>query len=470
MDRCGSVIFYSGNMSCKSAFILFLISVIIISCGKKPQIKVNTENLSFYKMAETPPMGWNSWDCFGPTVTENEVKANADYMAEKLKEFGWEYIVVDIRWYVENDKSQGYNQTDPRYCIDEFGRFVPAPNRFPSAANGAGFKPLADYIHSKGLKFGIHVMRGIPVIAVERNMKIKGTEFTAGNIYTEDLQCNWLRDMFTIVADKPGAQEYYNSLFELYASWGVDYVKIDDLSRPYHQGEIELIRKAIDSCGRPIVLSTSPGATPLEKADHIKTHASLWRICDDFWDDWKYMVPMFELCRNWAPHSGPGHWADADMLPLGHIGIRAERGNDRMTRFTKDEQTTLINLWSIFRSPLMFGGNLPDNNEFTNSLITNKDVLAVNQKSINNRELKNSDGLIIWTADIPGSFDKYIAFFNSNDEKSGTVKLNVTEIGLNNNYNVKDLWTKENFKLTDGWLSKEIRPHSSMIFRLIKTD
>lgn len=449
------------------ALFLFIL-IAFASCKPAPQKAENKNQSGFYEYAKTPPMGWNSWDCFGPTVIEDEVKANAGYMAENLKLFGWEYIVVDIRWFVENDKALGYNQTDPKYNMDEFGRFIPATNRFPSAANGAGFKPLADYIHSKGLKFGIHIMRGIPVIAVEQNTPIKGTNFKARDIYSDTLQCAWLRDMYTVVAEKPGAQEYYNSLFELYASWGVDYIKIDDLSRPYHQGEIEMIRKAIDSCGRPIVLSTSPGATPLEKAEHIKANANLWRICDDFWDDWKYMAPMFELCRNWAPHSGPGHWADADMLPLGRIGIRAERGENRMTRFTADEQYTLINLWSIFRSPLMFGGNLPDNDEFTLSLLTNKEVLEINQNSINNRELKNSDGLIVWTADVPGSPDKYVAFFNTGNERSETINLNLSELNLEGSFVAKNLWAKDTTELSNGLLSKEIAPHASAVFRLIK--
>lgn len=193
---------------------------------------------NFKQWAQTPPMGWNSWDCYGPTVTEQEVKANADYMAANLKKYGWQYIVVDIRWFVENDKAGGYNQTNPRYVMDEYGRYQPAVNRFPSAANGQGFKALANYIHSKGLKFGIHIMRGVPVQAVNKKLPIKGTNITADQIYTTDLQCRWLKDNYTVVATKSGAQEYYNSIMELYASWGVDFIKVDDLSRPYHEGEI----------------------------------------------------------------------------------------------------------------------------------------------------------------------------------------------------------------------------------------
>lgn len=439
------------------------------SCGgKSPKVVVDDQNKAFWQLAETPPMGWNSWDCFGPTVTEAEVKANADYMSEKLKQHGWEYIVVDIRWFVENDKAGGYNQTDPIYTMDEYGRFMPAVNKFPSAADGNGFKPLADYVHSKGLKFGIHLMRGVPVEAVKKNSPILGTNLTASDIYSEEMQCEWLRDMYTVDSLQQGAQEYYNSIFNLYASWGVDYVKVDDLSRPYHQGEIEFIRKAIDQSGRPMVLSTSPGATPLESADHVMNHANLWRICDDFWDNWTYMKPQFKRCAEWAPYVGKGHWPDADMLPLGRISVRGERGEDRMTGFSKAEQYTLMNLWAIFRSPLMFGGDLPSNDDFTLSLLTNDKVLAVNQKSANNRQLKEENGLIVWTADVPETEDQYVAFFNTNDTGAADISISLTELGLSGSYSIMNLWD-ETLQITiDDQYTASVEPHASVLMRLSK--
>lgn len=403
-------------MTMKKLFIFALI-FFFIQCAQEAKVENESANLEFYNWAPTPPMGWNSWDCYGPTVTEAEVKANADYMAEHLKEFGWEYIVVDIRWYVDNTKTHGYNEKDPIYNMDEYGRFTPSPVRFPSAADGAGFKPLADYIHSKGLKLGIHLMRGIPKVAVKKNTPILGSTATAADIYSEEKLCRWLGDMYTVVAGRPGAQEYYNSLFDLYASWGVDFVKIDDLSTPYHKAEIEMIRKAIDQTGRPIVLSTSPGETPIENAEHVKTHANMWRIIGDFWDNWPQLKNEFQVCERWAPYIGDGHFPDADMLPLGRIGIRAERGDDRMSGFTKDEQYTLMSLFAIFRSPLMFGGDLPSNDEFTLSLLTNKEVLAVNKKSANNRQLFRKDELIAWTADDPETGDVFLALFNTQEQK-----------------------------------------------------
>lgn len=368
---------------------------------------------SFKDWAQTPPMGWNSWDCFGPTVVESEVKANADYMADKLLAYGWEYVVVDIRWFVENDKAGGYNQTNPIYVYDEYGRYTPALNRFPSAANGVGFKALADYVHEKGLKFGIHLMRGLPKVAAQKKLPVKGTEgITCDMICNNDSACTWLRDNYKVDCTKPGAQEYYNSCFDLYAQWGVDFVKIDDLSRPYHTGEIEMIRKAIDRCGRPIVLSISPGETPIGKVAHVREHANMWRTVDDFWDNWSQLNYQFEVCAKWAPYIAPGTWPDADMLPLGKISIRGERGSERWTQFTRDEQYTMMNLWTIFKSPLMFGGHLPENDAATDSLLTNRDVLYMHHYSTNNRQVSNAGHQVVWSADDPANQDKFAALFN----------------------------------------------------------
>jgi len=225
----------------KKIILIVLIALpllLLITCKTNKTTVAETAAPAFRSWAPTPPMGWNSWDCYGPTVVEAEVKANADYMTEHLKKFGWEYIVVDIRWYVANDKAGGYNEKNAIINIDDYGRLIPAVNRFPSSANGKGFKPLADYIHGKGLKFGIHVMRGVPVLAVKNESPVFGTNITAKDIFSPEGQCEWLKDMYTINHSKKGAQEYYNSIMQLYASWGVDFLKIDDLSSPYHTEEI----------------------------------------------------------------------------------------------------------------------------------------------------------------------------------------------------------------------------------------
>lgn len=452
-------------MKNRFSILLLIILVSIISCSPKKESFAKGE---FKYWAQTPPMGWNSWDCYGPTVEEHEVKANADYMAEKLKEYGWEYIVVDIRWFVENDKAGGYNQTNPRYVIDEYGRYQPAVNRFPSAKDGKGFNELADYIHSKGLKFGIHIMRGIPKVAVENKLPILGTDgITADQIYSTELQCPWLRDNYTIVADKPGAQEYYNSIMNMYANWGVDFIKIDDLSRPYHDKEIELIRNAIDNCGRPIILSTSPGATPITAAEHVKEHANMWRMVDDVWDTWKHFEHLIKVCEQWYPHISPGTWPDCDMIPLGRISIRGERGEDRMTRLTPDEQYSLVTLFSIFKSPLMFGGDLPSNDAFTNSLLTNKEVLKMHREGTEVRQVLQDENIVVITSKNPNTGEVYLAMFNiSEDKESLSVSVELAELGINDVCVIRNMWSGENLGEIDDSFSQEMNAHSCGLFKI----
>jgi alpha-galactosidase len=365
----------------------------------------------FRTWATTPPMGWNSWDNFGTTITEAQTKQQADFMAARLKSHGWQYIVVDIQWYEPGAEDHRY-RPNATLTMDAFGRLTPAPNRFPSAADGAGFKPLADYVHGLGLKFGVHLMRGIPRQAVEKRLPIKDTRYRADEIADRNSVCPWNPDMFGVDMGRPGAQDYYNSVFDLMASWGVDYVKVDDIARPYHDHEAEIgaIRRAIDRTGRPIVLSLSPGETALSAAQHVQQHANLWRISDDFWDRWLSLYEQFARLEKWNPHRLEGAWPDADMLPFGVLTL-----GRRSTRFTRDEQMTVMTLWSIARSPLMHGGDMTRTDDVTLGLLTNDEVLAVNQRSTNNRPLFNRDELMAWTADVPNSPDKYVAVFNARD-------------------------------------------------------
>ena len=420
----------------------------------------------FRDWALTPPMGWNSWDCYGPTVVESEVKANADYMAEHLLDAGWEYIIVDIRWFVENDKAGGYNQTDPRYVMDEWGRYQPALNRFPSAADGAGFKPLADYIHAKGLKFGIHIMRGIPRIAVEGRTPVKGTDgITADRIYNEDRLCGWLRDNYSVDASQPGAQEYYNSLFELYASWGVDYIKIDDLSSPYHKEEIELIRRAIDGCGRPIVLSTSPGPTPPAEAEHISTHANLWRMVNDVWDIWRDVTNLMRVAEDWYPYIRPGTWPDCDMIPLGRVSIRGERGRDRQSRLSPDEQRSLMSFFCILRSPLMFGGDLPSMDPFTESLLTNPEVLRMHREGTDVRQVFRDERQLAVTSRNARTGETYLALFNIG-EVGAELRVDLAELGLGGRCKLTDLWTGSVSRSEPGAVSVVLAPHACVLYKI----
>lgn len=376
--------------------------------------------VDFHRWAATPPLGWNSWDYYGTTITESQAKAQADAMARFLKPNGWKVFTVDIQWYEPGAKGHVYKEGAP-LAMDGYSRLVPATEKFPSAANGAGFKPLAGYVHAKGLKFGIHIMRGIPRQAVKANAPIFGTTLRAADVANVRSVCSWNPDMYGVDVTKPGGQTYYDSLFAMYASWGVDFVKVDDIARPYDEGqrgEIEAIRRAIDKTGRPIVLSLSPGDTPVERGDHVSRYANQWRISDDFWDRWEPLHGMFGRLEKWTAHRKAGAWPDADMLPFGLVEF------GRPTRFTKDEQTLCMSLWSIARSPLILGADMTRLDPFTLGLLTNPEVLAVNQRSANNRQLSRNGELIAWTADVPGSRDRYVALFNA---QSGDVPYDVSK-------------------------------------------
>ncbi len=416
-------------------------------------------------IAQTPPMGWNSWDCYGAAVTEDIVRANADYMAKHLAQYGWNYIVVDIQWYEPAAKSHCYNSFT-ELCMDEYSRLIPAVNRFPSSADGKGFAPLAEYVHSLGLKFGIHIMRGIPRQAVHQNTAILGTEKTAREIAATASICDWNTDMYGVDCKNEAGQCYYNSLFELYASWGVDFVKVDDICRGYPVSEIEAISKAIAACGRDIVLSLSPGPARLDTAEHMKEHANMWRITDDFWDRWELLYNMFERAEKWCIHSGinngQGRWPDADMLPIGPIN--QVYGKENRTRFTEAEQLTMMTLWSILRSPLMIGGDMTGFDDFTMSLLNNRDLIDVLWHTHSAHPLfrKKTD-----TAETTAWLSTYengdfcVALFNLGETNASVTAT----VPFGTSFTVTNLWTKQLSDTTNGSVTATLAPHACAMYR-----
>lgn len=426
----------------------------------------------FKDWAKTPPCGWNSWDCFGAGVNEEQLIANADYMAKHLKQYGWEYIVCDIQWYEPKACSNDYNNF-AELCCDEYGRLVPAENRFPSSKGGKGFKPIADYIHSLGLKFGIHIMRGIPRQAVHADLPIKDSEYTARQVAHHFSVCSWNTDMYGM-KNCDGAQDYYNSIIKMYADWGVDYIKCDDIAvtefrkwdNPYSADyEIEMLRNAIDSCGREIVLSLSPGPALRDKAEHLKANANMWRLTGDFWDLWEHLYAMFDKCEEWQGVRSVGSYPDCDMLPIGRISklCSYHGAQNRMSNFTHDEHYTLMTLWGIFGSPLMIGGNMPENDDFTLSLLSNAEYMNMHRTVKNSRMLsrneENGKGYIIWDGENENS--RFVALFNT-DEKP--ITINTAEeinIFVDGSY---DIWQK----CTVCENNITVQPHGARLLKLNK--
>jgi hypothetical protein len=465
-------------------------------------------------VAPTPPMGWNSWDAYGLTITEEQFRGDVDVLAKQLKPYGWNYAVIDEGWFFFNPQDRQRPNT-LHYAIDSHGRYVPVPERFPSAgtmppdqpaATGAdspklaatigetSFKPLGDYVHAQGLKFGIHIVRGIPRASVERNLPIADSTFTVNDAADTSDACPWDPTNWG-VKDNAAGQAWYDSLLRQYAGWGVDLLKVDCISNnPYKADEIRMIRRAIDKTGRPIVLSLSPGPTNLSHAEEVGSLAQMWRISNDVWDYWTNtrgfpiaVSSQFARLAAWAKYAKPGNWPDADMLPLGELRPSPGDGRARTTRLTPEEQHTLMTLWCIGRSPLILGANLTLLDDATRQLLTAPDVLRVDQTATASREALHNGSTIAWTADLPAKLPadlpmalrpakhsdadgatKALALFNTGDAPV-TIHAGFADYGLDAaTYKVTDAWTGRSLGRMKSIDSLTLQPHASVMWLLKK--
>jgi len=447
-------------------------------------------------VAATPPMGWNSWDAYGLTITEPQFRANVDVLQHKLLPFGWNYAVIDEGWYFENPADRP-TPDKLRYAIDPYGRYVPVPARFPSGVlpgspspqaspadathklpatiEATTFADLGAWVHAKGLKFGIHIVRGIPRAAVERNLPIEASEFHAQEAADPTDACPWDPTNWG-VRDNPAGQAWYDSLLRQYASWGVDLLKVDCIAdHPFKLDEIEMIHRAIEKTGRPIVLSLSPGPTQLSHAAEVTRLSNMWRIADDHWDVWSSsptspfpqgINDQFPRLAAWAPYAKPGNWPDADMLPLGQLSPEPGEGKARATRLSPDEQRTELTLWSIARSPLIVGANLTLLDEPTLALLTNRDLIAIDQTATKSSEILHEGDLIVWQADLP-NHKIALAFFNTSD---APLNLKRTFAELNPSlaphaWKARDVWAAKDLGPQRG-VSTDLAPHASLLFVL----
>ncbi|MDE1148535.1 MAG: glycoside hydrolase family 27 protein [Azospirillaceae bacterium] len=430
-----------------SAFLAVLLATALPAAARTPPASAAAP------LAPTPPMGWNSWDAYGLTIDETDFKANATVLAG-LRPYGWTYAVVDEGWYMADPFADKVPAR--KYQLDGNGLLIPAPGRFPSAADGKGFKPLADWVHAQGLKFGLHIVRGIPKQAVDQNLPIAGTSFRAADAADTSDTCPWDDGDYGI-KDTPAGQAYYDSMMALYAGWGLDFLKVDCIAdHPYKVSEIRQISAAIAKTGRPIALSLSPGPTSLAHADEVGQLSQMWRISNDVWDGWTFPHPKpnddfprgvgdaFDIVAGWAPHAGDGHWPDADMLPFGTLAPHPGWGDPRQSRLTAEEQRTQFTLWAIARSPLILGANLTKLDNATRALITNREVIKVNQTTRESHPV----------TDLPAGFDKarawaatgadgtrYLAVFNLG-AKTATLTAAWDRLGQPQGRHVaRDLWT-----------------------------
>ena len=430
-------------------------------------------------LAPTPPMGWNSWDAYGLAITEPAFRANVDVLARELRPFGWNYAVIDEGWFLKNPQDRPTPEKLV-YILDENGRYIPDPVRFPSALKSGrniGFEAIASAVHSRGLKFGIHIVRGIPRESVARNLPVAGSEFNAQDVADTSDACPWDPTNWG-VKDNAAGQAWYDSLIAQYARWGVDYLKVDCISdHPYKPAEIRMIHNAIAKSPRPIVLSLSPGPTALNLAAEVSAKAQLWRITDDVWDVWttkgdwpRGIDEHFSVMAKWAPLARPGAWPDADMLPFGYLGPTPGWGDRRQTQFTQAEQRSVMTLWAIGRSPLILGANLTRLDPFTRSLVTNRAVIAVDQNAWESHAIEplpvGFEHVRVWQASSGPRAKpvRYVAFFNL-DNQPAQLSATWTQVGIEGAHGAVDLWSGATLKRA-GSIKMTLPAHGSTLYRV----
>lgn len=427
-----------------------------------------------------PPMGWNSYDSYGCAASERTLLPNLEIMAQRLKPHGYEYFVVDNGWFAEYELEEGRAYPRMKHAgdthVDDCGRYIPSRCYFPN-----GLRPLIDRTHALGLKFGIHLMRGISRKAVELNTPILGTPYRARDIANTADTCPWCHYNYGVDMEKPGAQAFYQSVVDLFAEWEVDFIKADDITG--HPREIEALAQAIERCGRPIVLSLSPGGqTAPERMDAYR-RADMLRITRDIWDNRADLDRAFEA---WEKYSGvriPGFWFDLDMIPFGRLQLwnprddraaDADDGNEelsgkgfeRMSGLTREQKYTFITMRALAASPLFIGGDLLSSDEFSFELITNREMIACNRNGVMGALIYRNGGIDVWKTKRRDGGAGWIGIFNRTPE-SRTVRLPIEHLGLpachSQGGGLSNIWHHPRYAIRDGLLESTL-PADGVLF------
>ena len=370
--------------------------------------------------ATSPPRGWNSYDAFTWRVTEAEFLANCQYVADHLLQHGFEYCVVDYLWFMDLNATAvdgspwtpGEAVAPGSLHVDAHGRPLPAPDRWPSAAGGAGFAPVAAKVKAMGLKFGVHVMRGVLSAAVAQHSPVLGTPATADQIAMASLspskdgpgRCPWYPGAISVDVTKAAGRAFYDSQYALFKSWGVRFVKNDCVFGNYVPLEIKAqsasIAKATSQAGGggdSIVYSLSPGVSDAAKAKEIGPFVNMYRLTGDVWDSFSEGAALqdieFVTSTGLSGHSGLGapgsrSFPDMDMLPFGYIcSQNAAQCPDHISRMPRRTQQTVLAVWAMAGSPIFFDGDCRKMDPQTLALLTMDEVLAVNSAATNRTQL-----------------------------------------------------------------------------------
>jgi alpha-galactosidase len=376
---------------------------------------LNASGQKFEQLAKTPPMGWNSWNKFRCNVSEKLIIQMVDAMViSGMHNAGYNYIVIDDCWQVNRAEN---------------GEIVEDKDRFPH-----GMKYLADYIHAKGLKFGIY--------------SCAGTKTCEG---------------------RPGGcgHEYQDA--RTYARWGVDYLKYDwcNSSTQNAKASYSTMRDAIYAAGRPIVFSLCEWGTakPWEWAKEV---GHLWRTTEDIVDRWDAMIVILDKERDLAKYAGPGHWNDPDMLEVGNGGM------------TTEEYKTHFSLWCMLAAPLIAGNDLQNMSPETAEILTNSELIAIDQDTLGKQGFcyRDNGDYEIWIKKLANK-EKAVCLLNrSDEEKEVQVDFNIL-LKANDDYWSPDPYKLEDYKVRDLWEHNEVKldkntiyvkmpPHSIKVYRFIK--
>ena len=405
-------------------------------------------------VAKTPFMGWSTYSFDGGYPTEANIEAQANVEARKLKAYGYNYVLLDDHYYL-----------NPGTTVDQYGRWVTNPAQFPN-----GIAAVAKYVHQRGLKFGIYVTSGIPVAAVNQNTPIEGTPYHAQDIAnTSKYQNNWGgfgNVMYYIDYSKPGAQAFLNSWADLFASWGVDFLKIDAVG-DWNQQDVQAWSDALRQSGRPIVFDLS-NWLDINNISFWRQYSNAWRIDGDVQCysscptttqlvDWNTVATRFTDVPKWAPLAQPGGWNDLDSLNVAD--------SNALDGLTNDEKQSYVTLWAIEAAPLYAGDDLTHMTSYGLSLLTNREVIAVDQQGRAAVPVSQASEQQVWyTKNKDGSYT--VALFNLG-ASAATVTANWSSLGISGAATVRDLWSHKSLGSFSNSFSITLNTHASRLLRVM---
>lgn len=436
-------------------------------------------------VSKFPLRGWNSCGAFMWSTNETEMKANIDLTAQLLQASGYNIIELDWYWYLDLNNVTTY--------LDEYGRPQPDVNRWPSSAGVQGFRHIIDYIHSKGMLFGLHVMRGISEVAVEYKLPVLGTNYTADQIYDPQRPCRWfcvpVSKFYALKTDHPGAQAYQDSLYAQFASWGVDMIKADCVyGGDYVLDQIQSVSDAIDHSGRPMLLSLSPGNGPDEPDRQPSMSASVtpmvnvYRMTADTWASWQqwHIVNHWHaayLIRDFIGGSKIGRYGvpaypDYDNPPFGWLTDPYQgRQPHFMSPLTHDEHYTVATFWMFSRAPMFYEGDLRTPDPFSLSLVTNPRAIQMLDYSTNITVIQYSAfNSSVWRSDSTTESDSsYVALFNILDNLSQLLSVTMMEItqGRGKVCSVQEIWNGT-ISTHVEWINVTLPVHGSALYRVFQ--